>query len=75
MTGDKETDVLDKPQKTQYNNSVRVEKTIMKLNIIQKQWVDKKGDTWEWEETPELREWIKRYETSKSTVTLPLTET
>jgi hypothetical protein len=47
----------------------------MKLNIVKKQWVDKKGDTWEWDETPELREWIKVYETSKSTVTLPLTQT
>jgi hypothetical protein len=38
-----------------------------------KQWIDKKGRTWEWEETAELRAFIAQQSARKSTVTLPLT--
>ena len=42
----------------------------MKLNIVKKEWeqIDKKGrkTLWEWEEGPELREFIKKQEALKN---------
>lgn len=33
----------------------------MIMRKVKKQWIDKKGRLWEWEETSELREFIKNY--------------
>jgi hypothetical protein len=40
---------------------------------MKKQHIDKNGNLWEWEETPEIREFVRQQNAKKATVTLPLT--
>ena len=56
---------LTRPQKISIINSVRDTKDIMALKTYKK--IDKKGheEIWEWEETPELRAFIKKQSITK----------
>ena len=56
---------MTRPQKLSIINSVRDTKDIMALKTYKK--IDKKGheEIWEWEETPELRAFIKKQSITK----------
>lgn len=42
----------------------------MKLRVTMKQFVDKNGNTWEWEETEETRQALKRLHKTSAEVNL-----